>query len=264
MYKGKGHSRTSHRTLFIIKITGAEHISKTMQYKKVIPGRFLCRPNRFIARVEVNGTEETVHVKNTGRCRELLPSGAAVYLSFSDSVSRKTKYDLIAVRKERNGAEPLLINMDSQIPNDVAEEWLRGGGSGLLGEIGGATLRREVRHGASRFDFYIESGKRKIFLEVKGCTLENDGVALFPDAPTERGVKHLRELTGCLNEGYEAYVLFVIQMKGPYVFRPNDVTDRLFGDALREAAAAGVGVLAVDCVVTPDSIIADKAVRVEL
>ena len=235
-----------------------------MRYKKVIQGRFLSRPNRFIAKVEIDGATETVHVKNTGRCRELLPPGAEVYLSASDSPGRKTKYDLIAVKKERRDAPPLLINMDSQIPNDVAGEWLCGSGGEIIGIGENAVLRREVKHGDSRFDFYIEDGDRHIFLEVKGCTLERDGAALFPDAPTERGVKHLRELTACLSNGYEAYVLFVIQMKGVHVFRPNDETDKLFGDALREAAAAGVGVLAVDCIVAPDSITAADPVTVDL
>lgn len=230
-----------------------------MKYKSIIEGKFISRPNRFIARVEVNGKTETVHVKNTGRCGELLIKGSKVYLFASDNPNRKTKYDLIAVEKvTKNGT--LLVNMDSQVPNDVAEEWLRKGR--LFSE--NAVIRREVKYGDSRFDFYIEDGERKAFLEVKGVTLENDGVASFPDAPTERGIKHLKELTNCINEGYEAYVLFVIQMKGVYRFVPNDERHGAFGDALREAEKAGVKIIAVDCIVTPDSLEIDGNIAVDL
>jgi sugar fermentation stimulation protein A len=230
-----------------------------MKYKKIVAGRFTNRPNRFIARVEVDGAIETVHVKNTGRCRELLIPGCTVYLAESDNPARKTRYDLIAVEKvtERGG---LMINMDSQVPNDVAGEWLRS--SGLFSDE--AVIRREVKWGDSRFDFYIEDGDRRAFLEVKGVTLESDGIASFPDAPTERGIKHIRELISAVGEGYEAYVLFVVQMKGVSCVRPNDVTHPEFGEALRAAALAGVRVLAVDCAVTNDSIAADEAVGVEL
>lgn len=224
-----------------------------MKYREIKEGKFLSRPNRFIARVEIDGNTETVHVKNTGRCGELLIEGSRVFLSVSDNPRRKTKYDLIAVEKKTEGGI-VLVNMDSQIPNDVAEEWLRKGE--LFSE--NVAIRREVKYGNSRFDFYIEDRKRKAFLEVKGVTLENDGVASFPDAPTERGVKHLKELTGCLKDGYEAYVLFVIQMKGVYSFRPNDERHKAFGDALREAKANGVEVVVVDCIVTPDSLEIDK------
>ena len=224
-----------------------------MTYKNITRGKFLSRPNRFIANVEIDGKQETVHVKNTGRCRELLTTGATVFLKKSDNPLRKTKYDLVAVLKGE-----VLINMDSQIPNDVAFEWLKNGN--LFSE--NAKIRREVTHNKSRFDFYIEDGNRKIFLEVKGCTLEQDGIAMFPDAPTERGVKHIVELIGCLEEGFEAYILFVIQMKGPKVFKPNDNTHKAFGDALRKAYESGVRILAYDSIVTPNSIKIDKEVKI--
>lgn len=231
-----------------------------MKYENIVGGTFLDRPNRFIAYVEVDGKKETVHVKNTGRCRELLQQGNKVYLSIADNPNRKTKYDLIAVEKRREEKEPLLVNMDSQIPNDVTEEWLR---KGILFSKE-ARVRREVKYGNSRFDFYIEDGERKAFLEVKGVTLEEDGIASFPDAPTERGIKHIRELMQCLQEGYEAYILFVIQMKEITKFRPNDKTHPAFGEALREAQKAGVKIMAVDCLVTADSIEADAPVFVKL
>lgn len=231
-----------------------------MKYKKIVKGRFIERPNRFIAQVEINGKIETAHVKNTGRCRELLIEDATVYLSESDNTDRKTKYDLVCVEKGQMNYENLLINMDSQIPNAVAEEWL------IKGELfsKNATIKREVTYKKSRFDFYIEDGSKKIFLEVKGCTLENDGIARFPDAPTERGVKHINELISCTKEGYEAYILFVIQMKGITHFEPNDATHKAFGDALRKAHNNGVKVLAYDCIVTPESIKIDKEVKVKL
>lgn len=231
-----------------------------MKYKNVVNGKFISRPNRFIARVEIDGTEETVHVKNTGRCKELLPKGASVYLSVSDNPSRKTKYDLIAALKKREGKAPLLINMDSQIPNDVCEEWLK---KGLLFSSD-AVIKREYTYKSSRFDFYIEDGERKIFLEVKGCTLENGGIAFFPDAPTERGVKHIKELASALNDGYECYIFFVVQMKEICQIRPNDITHKEFGDTLREAHKKGVKVIAYDCIVTPDEIVIDKEITVNL
>ncbi len=225
-----------------------------MTYANMTPGVFLSRPNRFIARVEIGGAEETVHVKNTGRCRELLSAGAAVWCQRSDNPSRKTKYDLIAVRKGDR-----LINMDSQAPNAAAREWLLSGG---LGDI--QNLRAETVHGDSRFDFSFEKEGKTCFLEVKGVTLENDGVCAFPDAPTERGAKHLRGLQRAVQEGYGGYVLFVIQMADVKHLRPNDTTDPNFGKALREAAANGVQVLAVDCQVTVESMIIGKAVPVIL
>lgn len=216
-----------------------------MEYEKIVKGEFISRPNRFIAEVLVDGVKETVHVKNTGRCRELLTDRAEVYLSVSSNPARKTKYDLVAVKKGDK-----LINMDSQIPNDVAEEWLRKGK--LFSDD--AVIRREVTYGKSRFDFYIEDSGRKIFLEVKGVTLENDGIAMFPDAPTERGVKHISELISLKNEGYEAYIMFVIQIEDVTGFMPNDVTHKAFGDKLREAEKAGVKVLVMNCKVTENSI----------
>ena len=211
-----------------------------MIYGNMTPGIFLARPNRFIAHVEIEGQREIVHVKNTGRCRELLPVGAQVWCQKSDNPSRKTKYDLITVRKGSR-----LINMDSQAPNLAAKEWLAAGG---LGEI--EHLRAETRHGDSRFDFSFRKNGKTCFLEVKGVTLENDGVCAFPDAPTERGAKHLRGLTEAAKNGYGAYVLFVIQMTDVQHLHPNDATDPEFGKALRKAAANGVEVLAVDCDVT--------------
>ena len=214
-----------------------------MHYPNMIPGHFLSRPNRFIAHVEINGNEEVVHVKNTGRCRELLQPGAAVWCQESTKPNRKTKFDLITVRKGDR-----LINMDSQAPNIAAGEWLRNGG---LGEI--SNLKAESFYGDSRFDFSFEKDGKQCFLEVKGVTLENDGVCAFPDAPTERGVKHLKGLTRLAQEGYGAYVLFVIQMPDVKYLHPNDKTDPAFGDALREAAENGVQVLAMDCAVTEDT-----------
>lgn len=230
-----------------------------IKYKKVKKGAFIERPNRFIAKVLVDGYEETVHVKNTGRCKELLVKDATVYLSVSDNPSRKTKYDLIGVEKvtDRN---ILKVNMDSQIPNDVVAEWLRN--CDLFSQK--AIIKREVFYNKSRFDFYIEDDNRRVFLEVKGVTLENNGVASFPDAPTERGIKHINELTDCLNEGYEAYIFFVIQMKNIDYFTPNYETHPEFGEALKKAKNKGVKILAYDCIVTEDSIIIDKEIKVKL
>ena len=213
-----------------------------MKYTNMIPGIFLARPNRFIAHVEIEGQAEVVHVKNTGRCRELLPAGAQVWCQHSDNPSRKTKYDLITVKKGSR-----LINMDSQAPNLAAKEWLIRGGLGKT-----ENLRAETKHGDSRFDFSFIKDGRQCFLEVKGVTLETQGVCAFPDAPTQRGAKHLRGLMEAAKEGYGAYVLFVIQMADVEYLHPNNATDPEFGKALREAAAAGVEVLAVDCCVTID------------
>ena len=216
-----------------------------MQYKHIKRGRFLSRPNRFIAQVDLEGRTETVHVKNTGRCRELLVPGAVVYLSEEDHAGRKTKYDLIAV--EKGG---LLVNMDAQAPNAVFREWAERGDF-----IPGLTkLQGEKTWGSSRFDFYWEAGARRGFVEVKGVTLEEGGHARFPDAPTDRGVKHLEELIACQSEGYQAAICFVLQMSGMTDFAPNDTTHPAFGAALRRAAAAGVAVLARECMVTPDCI----------
>ena len=225
-----------------------------MKYNNMIPGIFQARPNRFIAHVEIDGQLEVVHVKNTGRCRELLPVGAEVWCEVSDNPNRKTKFDLITVRK---GCR--LINMDSQAPNKAAGEWLLAGG---LGEI--QNLKAETFHEDSRFDFSFEKEGRKCFLEVKGVTLENDGICAFPDAPTERGAKHLKGLCKLAQDGYGAYVLFVIQMADVKYLHPNDVTDPNFGAALREAAANGVQVLAVDCHVTEDTMEIRNPVPVRL
>ena len=230
-----------------------------MRYQKVISAVFLARPNRFIAYVEIDGLQETVHVKNTGRCQELLVPGCRVYLSCADNPSRKTKYDLIAVEKQR-GSEALLINMDSQIVNDAVEEWLHTGAFVSPNAI----IRREVMYGASRFDFYIEDGERRIFLEIKGVTLEKDGIASFPDAPTARGVKHLHELIGSVRDGYEAYVLFVVQMKGITAFSTNDEMHPAFGEALRAAKNQGVGILVKDCKVLSDTITIDGDISIIL
>ena len=233
-------------------------VIRTMKYKNIREGEFICRPNRFIARVTIDGSEETVHVKNTGRCRELLTEGCRVYLEKSGNPSRKTKYDLIAVEKVREGLPPLLVNMDSQVPNHAVEEWLKKGE--LFSEK--AEIRREFTFGDSRFDFRIDDGGRISFLEVKGVTLENNGIASFPDAPTERGVKHIQELIRARKEGFGAYILFVVQMKEMLELRPNDATHRAFGDALRLAECEGVHILAYDCIVTPDSITIDKPIPI--
>ena len=230
-----------------------------MKYDNYTEAVFLSRPNRFIADVLLNGEKETVHVKNTGRCKELLTENANVYLTRSSNPTRKTKYDLIAVEKHTDSGV-VLINMDSQIPNAVAYEWLPL--SGLFSEK--AIVRREVTYGKSRFDLYVEDSNRRAFIEVKGVTLENNGVASFPDAPTERGVKHINELVRCVDDGFEAYILFVIQMKGVSLFKPNDDTHRAFGDALRNASEKGVKILAYDCCVTPSTITINNSVNIEL
>ena len=212
-----------------------------MDYGCVVPARFLDRPNRFVAHVLLGQETVTCHVKNTGRCRELLVPGAEVFCQHFDSTARKTQYDLICVRKG-----PYLINMDSQAPNAAVKEWLLSGGLGPI-----TNLRPETVHGDSRFDFSFQKDGKPCFLEVKGVTLEEQGICAFPDAPTQRGAKHLRGLQRAAQEGFGAYVLFVIQMKPVRFLHPNDATDPDFGSALRQAAAAGVRVLAVDCFVSP-------------
>ena len=225
-----------------------------VRYPNMVPGRFLSRPNRFVAHVEIDGREEIVHVKNTGRCRELLRPGAEVWCQRAANPDRKTKFDLITVRKGDR-----LINMDSQAPNIAAGEWLRAGGLGAV-----ENLRAETVHGDSRFDFSFDLEGKRCFLEVKGVTLENDGICAFPDAPTDRGAKHLRGLAAAAREGYGAFVLFVIQMADVKYIHPNDTTDPAFGKALREAAEAGVAVLAMDCAVTEDTMALRLPVLVKL
>ena len=225
-----------------------------MQYKTMVPGTFLSRPNRFIAHIEIDGAVKICHVKNTGRCKELLPAGAKVWCLDTDNPARKTRYDLIAVQKGDR-----LINMDSQAPNAAVKEWLSAGGLGAIED-----LRPETTHGASRFDFSFTKDGRPCFMEVKGVTLESDGVCAFPDAPTQRGVKHLQELAALASQGYGAYILFVIQMSDVACLHPNDATDPAFGAALRQAAAAGVQILAMDCTVTPDTMTLRQQVPVHL
>ena len=225
-----------------------------MKYGHMVAGRFLARPNRFIAHVQINGQTEICHVKNTGRCKELLSIGAEVWCEQAANPNRKTKYDLITVKKGDR-----LINMDSQAPNDAAGEWLAAGG---LGQV--ESIRPETFHGDSRYDFSFVKDGKTCFLEVKGVTLENDGVCAFPDAPTDRGAKHLRGLTQAVKEGFGAYALFVIQMADVKYLHPNDATDPEFGKALREAAKNGVQVMAVDCQVTEDTMVIESFVEVRL
>ena len=214
-----------------------------MKYNNIVKGEFVDRPNRFIANVIINGKTEVCHVKNTGRCKELLIKGATVYLQKADNSNRKTQYDLIAVQKGDR-----LINMDSQIVNSVAIEYL----PKMFDDI--TYIKPECKYGNSRFDIYVETKTDKIFVEVKGVTLENDGVVRFPDAPTERGVKHLKELQKAVTEGYRAYVLFVVQMDNAIYFEPNRETHPEFAETLKIAREKGVNVIACQCDVTPDSI----------
>ena len=264
-----------------------------MNYKNIFIGNFIDRPNRFIANVEINGNIERVHVKNTGRCKEILLPGSQVFLTKSDNVDRKTQFDLIAVSKERKKNDNLIINIDSQAPNDVVSEWLltnvgrnfikniarenkekNNNGKNNANNIHKTQLveiisvRREVTFGKSRLDFAIDlniDGEQKIlYIEVKGVTLEKNGIAYFPDAPTERGIKHILELEKIAKTGNLACVLFVIQMKGTSEFRPNDETHMEFGMSLRSASINNVQIKAVDCVVSPDSLHIDEAVKVVL
>ena len=219
-----------------------------MKYANIVSGRFIDRPNRFIAHVEIDGVMETVHVKNTGCCMELLLPEADVMLAVSDSLSRKTKYDLISVYKKNLG----WVNIDSQAPNVVVKEWLMSGQQ-VFPNI--TMLKPEYVHGNSRVDFYLECGQRKIFIEVKGCTLEIDGIGYFPDAPTERGVKHLHELMKAVEDGYECFIAFVIAMPRVTKVLPNRRTHPEFGDALDAAVKAGVKILNLPCVVRPDELV---------
>lgn len=229
-----------------------------MKYENCYSAIFMERINRFIAVVKIDGREERVHVKNTGRCAELLVPGNVVYLEKSAAPGRKTAYDLIAVEKKTEDGVRL-VNMDSMAPNRAAREWLESGGLGKL-----ENLRAEVTVGDSRFDFCAEQDGRRVVIEVKGCTLETAGIARFPDAPTERGVKHVRGLTALAEQGCRCVVLIVIQMKGVEVFKPNWTTHPDFGEALLEAQAAGVEIIAMDCEVRPGEVRIDGSVRVEL
>ena len=226
-----------------------------MRYTNIMAGKFLARPNRFIAHVEIAGREEIVHVKNTGRCKELLLPGATVYVQHFPEGKRKTKYDLIAVEKQN-----LLINMDSQAPNKVVQEWLME--QEPFGKI--TYLKPECKHRDSRFDFYLETEAKKMFIEVKGVTLEEKGVVMFPDAPTERGVKHVQELCHCLEQGYEAAIVFVVQMSGMRYFTPNRRTHAAFAEALERAEACGVRMLALSCEVTPESLAINGEIPIHL
>ena len=216
-----------------------------MKYENILKGKFISRPNRFIAYVEINGKVEICHVKNTGRCKELLIPSATVFVQENNNPKRKTKFSLISVIKEKR-----LINMDSQVTNKVVHEWILDGN--LLKDI--TLIKPETKYHNSRFDFYIETKNKKIFIEVKGVTLENEGIVKFPDAPTERGVKHVKELCDCVKEGYDAYIIFVVQMKDVLNFEPNIETHKEFADVLKEAKKQGVHILAVDCEVKEDSI----------
>lgn len=226
-----------------------------MKYKNVCKGVFQSRPNRFVAHVDVGNESIVCHVKNTGRCRELLLPGTVVYLEKSDNPNRKTQFDLIVVEKGNK-----LINMDSQIPNKVIEEWLKKGNLVPKDSV----IRPETKYGNSRFDFYVVSGERRIFIEVKGVTLENEKIAAFPDAPTLRGVKHMVELSKCVEDGYEAYIIFVIQMSDIHKFCPNWKTHPEFAETLCRVQKEGVHVLAYDCIVTEDTIKIANEVPVSL
>lgn len=230
-----------------------------MEYLNIKEGIFKSRPNRFIAIVSIDGRDEICHVKNTGRCKELLIPGCIVYLEESQNPLRKTKYDLISVVKNENGGK-LLINIDSQIPNDMTEEWLYD--SGLFSN--NMKYKREYSCLDSRFDFFIEDNGKKILLEVKGVTLENDGVVLFPDAPTERGRRHISELIKWKELGNESYILFVIQLENPKYFTPNDITDVEFSRELKRAKEKGVNIIVVDSVVSINSIKINNFIEVRI
>ena len=226
-----------------------------MKYNNVVKGIFIERPNRFIAYVEINGNIEKCHVKNTGRCRELLIKGVTVFLEEGDNPNRKTKYSLIAVQKGN-----ILINIDSQAPNKVVNEWLKINSE----KLGITHIKPEKTYKKSRLDFYYETKDKNVYMEVKGVTLLDGEVAKFPDAPTERGIKHIEHLIELKKEGFEACIMFVIQCKGVKRFEPNDMTHKAFGDALRKAIKAGVNVIAYDCVVTEKTIEIDELVETNL
>lgn len=226
-----------------------------MKYNKTVKAKFIERPNRFVAKVLLEGEEIYCHVKNTGRCRELLVPGATVWLEDSENPNRKYRYSLVTVQKGER-----LVNMDSQAPNKAVGEWLSGGG--LFKDI--HLLKPESKYGTSRFDFYCEYEEKKAYIEVKGVTLENDNIVSFPDAPTERGARHVKELAECIKDGFEAYIIFVVQMKNVLYFRPNEVNDPAFAAALKDAEKQGVKILAVDCSVDEKSMKIEDFVRVEI
>jgi sugar fermentation stimulation protein A len=226
-----------------------------MKYKNIKEAKFISRPNRFIANIEIDGDTKLCHVKNTGRCKELLIPDSKIFVQEVNNGNRKTKYDLISVYKGER-----LINIDSQAPNKVFYNWMQD--SNYFTDI--TLIKPESRYKNSRFDFYVETSTRKIFIEIKGVTLEEDGVALFPDAPTERGVRHLKELCESIKNGYEAYIIFIIQMENVLYFTPNVKTHKAFGDALKNAKKAGVKILALDCKVTENSIISRNFVDVRI
>ena len=232
-----------------------QKVFRKMKYENIIKAKFISRPNRFIAEVEIDGNIEIAHVKNTGRCKELLTEGTTVYVQKSDNSARKTKYDLITVVK--NG---MLINMDSQAPNKVFGEWVSQGNFAADVDL----IKPECKYGKSRFDFYIEAGGRKIFAEIKGVTLEEEGIVMFPDAPTERGIKHIKELCECVKNGYEGYIFFIIQMEQCKYFTPNKATHIEFAEALKKASECGVNIKAMNCNVTKDELIILKEVEIKL
>ena len=232
-----------------------QKVFRKMKYENIIKAKFISRPNRFIAEVEIDGNTEIAHVKNTGRCKELLTEGTTVYVQKSDNPARKTKYDLITVVK--NG---MLINMDSQAPNKVFGEWVSQGNFAADVDL----IKPECKYGNSRFDFYIEAGGRKIFAEIKGVTLEEEGIVMFPDAPTERGIKHIKELCECVKNGYEGYIFFIIQMEQCKYFTPNKANHLEFAEALKKASECGVNIKAMNCNVTKDELRILKEVEIKL
>jgi sugar fermentation stimulation protein A len=226
-----------------------------MKYNKTVKATFIERPNRFVAKVNLDGEEIYCHVKNTGRCRELLQSGVDVWLEDSENPNRKYRYSLVSVRKGER-----MVNMDSQAPNKAVGEWLRS--EGLFKNIN--LLKPESRYGSSRFDFYCEYEDKKAFIEVKGVTLENENIVSFPDAPTERGARHVAELIKCIKDGYEAYIIFVVQMKNVMHFTPNEDHDPVFAGTLRKAQQEGVNIVAVDCFVSDNEMRIEDFVEVKL
>ncbi len=229
-----------------------------MKYNKIVEGTFTKRPNRFIAQVMIDGKEERVHVRNTGRCKELLIPNAEVILEdCSHNLNRKTKYSLIAVWKDN-----MLVNIDSQVPNDVVFEGISD--SKIKGFKHCTHLRREVIFGNSRFDIYLETENSKGFIEVKGVTLEKDGISMFPDAPTERGTKHVLEMTEAVKQGYKGVIFFLVQMRGPKIFKLNWEMDKIFSEAVRYAGENGVEILAYDSIVKKNGIYLGEPIEIDL